>query len=293
MALLEDIRTHVLDNKYPLAAILREAMVLAHKLKSKELATWVTSELEGFRDDAELPSYRKYRAMSVGTGSNRAVRGTNVHIPTYMLPDDMRRVVEEGKLTISVQELEALLETETPSYYTPWPDTIISHFNYMSEVNFSLVAASIVITRGLIEHVLGAIRTRLLKFVLEIEELNPDAGEIPSLTKIPQTVVHQLFENVIMNNEHHGDLHNIVGAQGSNIATGNARISSSHASYANTADATAAFEALKTHLSMWLRRIDNKWQKLSICSPRRSTTAQFQRAESWRRRKSSPMHRTG
>ena len=38
------------------------------------------------------------------------------------------------------------------------------------------------------------------------------------------------------------------GVYGSNIATGQARISSSHASYTSTADATAAFEALKMYM---------------------------------------------
>jgi hypothetical protein len=39
MALIEDIRIHILDPKFPITAILREAVVLARKLRSNELTT--------------------------------------------------------------------------------------------------------------------------------------------------------------------------------------------------------------------------------------------------------------
>jgi hypothetical protein len=54
---------------------------------------------------------------------------------------------------------------------------------------------------------------------------------------------------VIMNNQnYHGDVQNVQGVYGGNVATGQARISSSSASYTSIAEARTAFEALKTHL---------------------------------------------
>lgn len=249
MALLEDIRTHIVEPKCPLAAILRETMVLAHKLKSDELKAWIKAELEGFPNDAELPSYRKFRAPSVGTGTAAGMRGTNVHIPTDVLPDYMRDHIEDGSVCISVPELESLLGSTDDLFYTPWPEQSLRAFNRSPHRPLTLVAASIVMSRGLLEHVLGSVRTRLLTFVLEIEDLNPDAGEIPSVAKVSPTQIQQIFEKVIMKSEHHGDIHNVVGAQGSNIATGQARISSSHASYTSAADVTTALEDLKNHVS--------------------------------------------
>ena len=96
MSLIEDIRTHTLDPKFPLTSILREAMVLARKLRSNELAAWVKAELEGYRNDAEMPYYRRFNAQSVGSGMTRFYRYDNIPIPTYVLPDDMRKYVDAG-----------------------------------------------------------------------------------------------------------------------------------------------------------------------------------------------------
>jgi len=69
MPLIEDIRTHILDPKFPLTSILRETLVLARKLRSEELTKWVNSELEGYKGSKEeLPNYRKYKAYSTGSG---------------------------------------------------------------------------------------------------------------------------------------------------------------------------------------------------------------------------------
>ncbi len=113
-------------------------------------------------------------------------------------------------------------------------------------------------------HVLDTVRTRLLQFVLEIEDLNPGAGAIPSLEHVSSAATHQVFEKVIMMNEnYHGDVQKIEDVYGSNIATGQARISSSRASYTSTADATAAFEALKTDMD----EVSPEPSELSMVSP--------------------------
>ena len=83
MPLIEDIRTHILDPKFPLTSILREALVLARKLRSEELTKWVNSELEGYKGNKEeLPIYRKYQAQSIGSGANRVCLLNDVPIPT-------------------------------------------------------------------------------------------------------------------------------------------------------------------------------------------------------------------
>jgi len=162
----------------------------------------------------------------------------------------MRRYLEYRSLTNNIKELESLLEYKNPAFHTPWPDEIISHFNWSRDVNFTLLEASTIVSRGLVEHVLDTVRTRLLEFVLEIEELNPGAGDIPSLDTIPPAVTLHIFEKVIMNNhEYHGDVQNVQGVYGGNVATGQARISSSSASYTSVAEVRAAFEALKNHLN--------------------------------------------
>ena len=142
----------------------------------------------------------------------------------------------------------AWLRPKGAMFRKPWPNEIIYCYNQLHEVNVYFIKAYVIIPRGIIEHVLDIVRTRLLQFIIEIEELNPDAGEIPSLEKVPPAVIHQIFEKLIMNESYHGNAQKIEGVFGSNVATGQARISSSHATYSTTAEATSAFQSLKNHL---------------------------------------------
>jgi hypothetical protein len=249
MSLIEDIRTHVLSPDFPMTAILREAMVLARKLRSNELAAWVQSELEGYRNEADIPDYRKFRAQSIGSGITSGWRMDNVPLPTFFLPDSMRSYVDDGVVGGGIRELESFLESNNTTFAKPWPDSLMHYYSRMHNVHINLISAYTVIPRGVIVHVLDTVRTRLLQFVLEIEELNPGAGAVPSLEQVPLATTHQLFEKVIMTGDHyHGDVHNVGEVYGSNVATGQAKISSSHASYSTTADATNALQAMKNHM---------------------------------------------
>ena len=69
---------------------------------------------------------------------------------------------------------------------------------------------------------LDTVRNRLLNFILEIEEVEPNAGEVPSINRIDTTVTRQIFNRCIMNN-YEGPVHNIQDNKGSNIATDRAR----------------------------------------------------------------------
>ncbi|MBV8608577.1 MAG: hypothetical protein JO034_14100 [Singulisphaera sp.] len=160
----------------------------------------------------------------------------------------MRRFLDEGTITGGVRELESLLESKEAMFRKPWPNDVIYFYNQLNEVNIYFIKSYVMAPRGVIEHVLDTVRTRLLQFIIEIEELNPDAGEIPSLEKVPPAVMHKIFESVIMNENYHGNAQKIEGVFGSNVATGRARISSSHATYSTTAEATSALQSLKNHL---------------------------------------------
>ena len=84
---------------------------------------------------------------------------------------------------------------------------------------------------------------------MEIEELNPGAGAIPSMEQASPATVHQIFESVIMNNEtFHGDVQKFQNVSGSIIATDSAKISSSHASCSSAAEVIAAFNVLKSYM---------------------------------------------
>jgi hypothetical protein len=58
MGLLTDIENAATNSSIPVNDILRKCLVLAAKLKHKELAEWSTNELNGYTDKEKVPTYR-------------------------------------------------------------------------------------------------------------------------------------------------------------------------------------------------------------------------------------------
>jgi len=98
-----------------------------------------------------------------------------------------------------------------------------------------------------VEYVLDTVRNRLLDFVMELEQLDPSCGEIPSIGRLDQQAISNIFNGCIMNNAG-GDINQIRGNQGSNVATGRAKIDSSSAAYSGENGLAAGLEALKDHV---------------------------------------------
>ena len=59
MSLLNQIQDDLTSPSSNLSDILRRAKVLASKLKSSELRTWVKLESEGYESSEDLPDYRQ------------------------------------------------------------------------------------------------------------------------------------------------------------------------------------------------------------------------------------------
>lgn len=58
MGVIQDLIDKTIDNSEPVANLLRRAKILAYKLKSDDLASWVEKELNGYKNKDEVPEYR-------------------------------------------------------------------------------------------------------------------------------------------------------------------------------------------------------------------------------------------
>ena len=61
-SLLKEIRDAAVDANVPIANVLRKCAVLGAKLKHNELRDWALQELNGYKDENDLPEYRKVMA---------------------------------------------------------------------------------------------------------------------------------------------------------------------------------------------------------------------------------------
>lgn len=93
------------------------------------------------------------------------------------------------------------------SIHLSWPaDLVVPIANKVYE-NMVCMQAWKVVSKGQIEGIIDTVRNSLLRFILEIEEMDPDAGESRQEDpKLSPDKVTQTFNNYILGN------HNIVGS---------------------------------------------------------------------------------
>ena len=58
-SLVLELQRDSLDSSVAISGLLRKALVVAHKLQIREFEEWVTRELDGYQNAAEVPQYRQ------------------------------------------------------------------------------------------------------------------------------------------------------------------------------------------------------------------------------------------
>ena len=204
-SLVEQLQKDILDSSVPLADILRKAKVLASLLKSEDLMLWVDAELKGYADAGDIPTYRKFHPLSYGTltGINAVVR--NVLIPVSVLPDNMREYAENLEIRDGVGEIEAAAtRSEKENCRFPWPaEMVILAREYIQVTGGgTLTDAWRPFSQSDFVDILDQIRTRLLDFLLELQQINPDVLESEeALRSVPAEKTSMVVYNNIYGNE--------------------------------------------------------------------------------------------
>lgn len=213
MSLKQEIQKDIVDPSVRLSTILRKAKILAHRLKSEDFENWVEQELNGYvSSTVGLPDYRKLNTHTYGNFAGPfGATMKNVPIPTAQFSSDIHEFATHHMLPQGVRELESLAETRETGLRAEWPADLTLVIGDRLIENMVCLQAWKPISVQAIEGVLDTVRNRLLSFVLEVEGLDPEAGEgIASETNLSPEAVTQVFSNYIL-----GD-YNIVGT-GSNV----------------------------------------------------------------------------
>jgi hypothetical protein len=89
MALLDEVIDTAVDDKVSIATLLRKCLVLEQQFHNEKFRIWLDRELDGYEPSDELPSYRKFRAISYGLFLGMAV-GISISNPCrYMFSTRM------------------------------------------------------------------------------------------------------------------------------------------------------------------------------------------------------------
>lgn len=198
MKLLDDIIDLLSSEQSDLTNALVKTKVLLHKIGEKELVQWVNNELNGYSDPENVPEYRILPAQVLANFANVAYQVNSHPIPTMHLDDDYRQSLETAHLTESVSVLEEFVRKDAESLRRPIP----MEANPLLEKNlasgFKIQSAWSEIQLSSVVQVLTQIRSRLLDFVLELNErLEGDLTEEQIRERAASTDTRNLFNNAI------------------------------------------------------------------------------------------------
>lgn len=207
MKLFQEIKNDTTDSSTNLADILRKTKIVASLLKNSALKEWVNRELNGYYniDELEIPEYRKAVGQNYGDFSGPFGSGLkNATIPIMILPDFIKIYASMLLFKQSVSELQSLAQSNSSSFLEKWPPEFIVYIQHNVEMfeDMVLIDARKIITKPQVYGILDTIRTRLLDFILELEESFPELiGNESDLSKIPESAVTNHFHTIISGNK--------------------------------------------------------------------------------------------
>lgn len=201
MSLLREIQDAAVDASTPLADVLRKCMILAARLDHEPFKKWVDEELNGYPPDVDLPAYRCLDGLtSIGTFSGPFGRQmTNLPLPMAPVPAKVREEYLNAEFREGVAKLADLAKGDEGKLMSRWPGDLVALVAQKYFRGFALIEAHIEIPKSAVVGVLDAVRNKVLKFALEIEQQNPEAGDVSPGTKpVPEERIAQIFHTCIM-----------------------------------------------------------------------------------------------
>lgn len=203
MALLDSIKDDLVNPSADLTNILRKTIMLAQEYQSPILREWVESELNGYAEFATVPNYRRVRISLAGTfQSPTGHRVPGVGISAAELHWRIRDSINNVYIHDSVAALEDSLASGHDVGHRVLPIKIVAllrEYNQMGD-NMELVEAYQQISRYFIVNILDNIKTRLLKFVLELKNLEETSANQSNSNIKPETIQSVFNINISGNN---------------------------------------------------------------------------------------------
>ncbi len=199
MDLILNLQNDILEPDRELSSILRKAKVLASALKNREIKVWADNELNGYDSEDKLPEYRKFFAINRGDFINYSSMFKNIPISIINIQDEsIRETLAKNYVYNGVKTLESAINTGDKELKIRWPSELIQIYSQSFYQNAECIDAYRVFPVGFYEQILDDIKTRLLDFLLELQDKYPEIKEPSSDTqKIPEGEVTKIFNTTV------------------------------------------------------------------------------------------------
>ena len=196
--ILNELISTLSDASPKLIDCLTKTKVLLYQIGRKDLVDWVNNEINGYKDSAELPSYRYVHAQVKGNVGNAAYLYPSHPLPTMHLSRTQQKSLHELEMKESSGVQENLLIDNKHGLSRPLPLEVSQLFDSAFTGGYTVQKAWCDIGAGQIDQILIQVRSRLLEFLLELREiLGPEESEqgVKEIAQLP--TVASAFTNVI------------------------------------------------------------------------------------------------
>ena len=164
MQLADEIVELLSSTSGSLTDALLKMKVLLFRINQAEIVPWVDNELNGYKDDEDVPEYRTVRSRVLGNLTSIAWRVPNHPLPIMHLEKKERRRLETQTMNQSLAVLEELVNGigEDGSIQNPLPLEYNSRLGETLASGVSIERAWIEIAPTAITQILTEVRSRLL-----------------------------------------------------------------------------------------------------------------------------------
>lgn len=202
MSLLRQIQNDAVNSNVAVSDLLRKCKILAYRLGNEDFKCWVDFELNGYESIEQVPSYRVLNVTSQGHFSGAfGSQLRNAEIPLYCLPSELQDNLSKVKFSNPIATLENLSATEEAVLSQAWNCAILGKYGADMYRDMHCMQAWKVIPVPSVIGIIDVVKTKILNFVLEIEAINPEAGDAAlNSNPIPQDKVSQIFNINISGN---------------------------------------------------------------------------------------------
>lgn len=194
MSLLQNIQTELASSQADIASVLLKCKILASRLDSQNFARWTAHELNGYSENDPVPDYRQLGCGLYGHFINAAWQIPKQSIPLFAIPEENRTSFQrvefkEGlaKATLFTNEGATINRTE-----------LIPLLQGKVYPDMACIAIWMTIPGPEFVQLISSVKSRILDFILELERVNPMAGEPSSRQAVPPEKVNAMVNNYFL-----------------------------------------------------------------------------------------------
>lgn len=217
MSILEEIQQAAVDANSDLGTLLRKCKVLAARLGSEQLESWLLWESNGYPDDIKVPEYRVWSLEVKGHFSGPFGSGLeNAPIPIACLPQKVREHYTHYECRQSIASIEAMLGKDENGILQVGTGDLSLALGKKVYTGQNCIQTWAEFSINNLHELLNVVRNRILDFALVLWKEEPSAGEIAtkSTSAIDSSRVTQIFNTTIYG----GSAHLVGTAKDSTIA---------------------------------------------------------------------------